>query len=157
MKEVYLPDLQVAIVKTELQQQLLGVQYRLMRSSLAVLSMPRCLDAARNATLNVVESLLDLEGALGYNTIMSHVDQLLESLRLIVVTAWTVPVSVSFHGFCFCSALLSLSVLAVMVCAWMRQVTSANQTTRIVVFTFCWGQWTQGAIRFTKCNVTENS
>jgi len=54
--------------------------------------MPRCLDAARNATLNVVESLLDLEGVLGYNIIMSHVDQLLESLRLIVVTAWTAPV-----------------------------------------------------------------
>ena len=88
-----------------------------MRSSLAVLSMPRCLDAARNATLNVVESLLDLEGELGYNIIMSHVDQLLESLRLIVVTAWTAPVSTSFY---FCSALLSLSVLAVMLCVWMR-------------------------------------
>ncbi len=95
-----------------------------MRSSLAVLSMPRCLDAARNATLNVVESLLDLEGELGYNIIMSHVDQLLESLRLIVVTAWTAPVSSSCHGCCLCSALLS--VLAVMICAWMRQVTSAN-------------------------------
>ena len=58
--------------------------------------MPRCLDAARNATLNVVESLLDLEGELGYNIIMSHVDQLLESLRVIVVTAWTAPVSSSF-------------------------------------------------------------
>ena len=125
-----------------MQQQLLGLQYRLMRSSLAVLSMPRCLDAARNATLNVVESLLDLEGALGYNIIMSHVDQLLESLRLIVVTAWTAPVSTSFHGcFCFCSALLSLSVPAVMVCAWMRQVTLANQTPRSVVFTFWSGQW----------------
>jgi hypothetical protein len=88
-----------------------------MRSSLAVLSMPRCLDAARNATLNVVESLLDLEGELGYNIIMSHVDQLLESLRLIVVTAWTAPVSTSFY---FCAALLSLSVLAVMLCVWMR-------------------------------------
>ncbi|KAL0044331.1 hypothetical protein WJX82_000142 [Trebouxia sp. C0006] len=69
----------------------LALGHKLMRSSLAVLSMPRCLDAARNATLNVVESLLDLEGELGYNIIMFHVDQLLESLRLIVVTAWTAP------------------------------------------------------------------
>ncbi|KAL0035339.1 hypothetical protein WJX77_001780 [Trebouxia sp. C0004] len=65
--------------------------HRLMRSSLAVLSVPQCLDAARNATLNVVESLLDMEGVLGYNIIMCHVDQLLESLRIIVVTAWTAP------------------------------------------------------------------
>ncbi len=63
-----------------------------MRSSLAVLSMPRCLDAARNTTLNVVESLLDLEGELGFNILMSHVDQLLESLKAIVVTAWSTPV-----------------------------------------------------------------
>ncbi|KAL0018407.1 hypothetical protein WJX79_009395 [Trebouxia sp. C0005] len=69
----------------------LALGHKLMRTSLAVLSMPRCLDAARNATLNVVESLLDLEGVLGYNIIMCHVDQLLESLRLVVVTAWTAP------------------------------------------------------------------
>ena len=58
-----------------------------------MLCMAGCLDAARNATLNVVESLLDLEGDLGYNILMSHVDQLLESLKSIVVTAWTAPVS----------------------------------------------------------------
>ena len=69
------------------------VHCRLMRSCLSVLSVPCCLDAARNATLDVVESLLDLEGGLGYNIIMSHVDQVLESLKTIVVTAWTATVS----------------------------------------------------------------
>lgn len=64
-----------------------------MRSALLVLAMPRCRDASRNATLGVVESLLDLEGGLGYNIIMGHVDQLLESLRLIALTAWATPVS----------------------------------------------------------------
>ena len=64
-----------------------------MRSALLVLAMPRCLDASRNATLNVVESLIDLEGKLGYNILMAHVDQLLESLRAIAVTAWSTPVS----------------------------------------------------------------
>ena len=64
-----------------------------MRSALLVLAMPRCLDASRNATLNVVESLIDLEGNLGYNILMAHVDQLLESLRAIAVTAWSTPVS----------------------------------------------------------------
>ena len=89
--------------------------------------MPHCLDAARNATLNVVESLLDLEGELGYNIIMCHVDQLLESLRLIVVTAWTAPVSYSFRGcFCFCSALLSLLVVAVTVCACDSQISKPD-------------------------------
>lgn len=72
---------------------------RLMRSCLAVLSMPRCQEAARNATLNVVESLLDMEGEgegeVGHTIIMSHVDQLLESLKVIVVTAWMTPVSQS--------------------------------------------------------------
>lgn len=71
----------------------IGVLCRLMRSALLVLAMPRCLDASRNATLNVVESLIDLEGNLGYNILMAHVDQLLESLRAIAVTAWSTPVS----------------------------------------------------------------
>ena len=66
---------------------------RLMRSALSVLAMPRCLDASRNATLNVVESLIDLEDSLGYNILMSHVDQLLESLKAIAVTAYSTPVS----------------------------------------------------------------
>ena len=75
---------------------------RLMCSCLAVLSMPRCQEAARNATLNVVESLLDMEGEgeVGYTIIMSHVDQLLESLKVIVVTAWMTPVSQSSTFFC---------------------------------------------------------
>ena len=75
-----------------------------MRSCLAVLSMPRCQDAARNATLNVVESLLDMEGEaegeVGYTIIMAHVDQLLESLKVIVVTAWMTPVSQPSTFFC---------------------------------------------------------
>ena len=66
---------------------------RLMRSALSVLAMPRCLEASRNATLNVVESLIDLEGGLGYDILMSHVDQVLESLKAIAVTAWSTPVS----------------------------------------------------------------
>ena len=70
-----------------------GVPCRLMRSALLVLAMPRCQDASRNATLSVVESLIDLEGKLGYNILMAHADQLLESLRAIAVTAWSTPVS----------------------------------------------------------------
>lgn len=70
-----------------------GVLHRLMRSALLVLAMPRCRDASRNATLGVVESLIDLEGGLGYNILMAHVDQLLESLRVIAVTAWSTSVS----------------------------------------------------------------
>ena len=70
------------------------VPCRLMRSALLVLAMPRCLDASRNATLSVVESLIDLEGNLGYNILMTHVDQLLESLKAIAVTAWSTPVSI---------------------------------------------------------------
>lgn len=64
-----------------------------MGSALLVLAMPRCMDASRNATLSVVESLIDLKGGLGYNVLMGHVDQLLESLRLIALTAWSTPVS----------------------------------------------------------------
>lgn len=70
-----------------------AVLHRLMRSALLVLAMPRCRDASRNATLGVVESLIDLEGGLGYNILMAHVDQLLESLRVIAVTAWSTSVS----------------------------------------------------------------
>lgn len=64
-----------------------------MSSALAVLAAPRCLDAARNATLNIVESLLDLEGPWGQEIMMAHVDQLLDSLKAIAITAWTLPVS----------------------------------------------------------------
>ena len=70
-----------------------GALHRLMRSALLVLAMPGCRDASRNATLGVVESLIDLEGGLGYNILMAHVDQLLESLRVIAVTAWSTSVS----------------------------------------------------------------
>ena len=73
-----------------------------MSNALSVLAMPRCLDASRNATLNVVESLIDLEDSLGYNILMSHVDQLLESLKAIAVTAYSTPVSCSLplHSLC---------------------------------------------------------
>lgn len=70
-----------------------------MSSALAVLAAPRCLDAARNATLNVVESLLDLEGEWGHQIVMAHVEQLLDSLKAIAITAWTTPVSCS-PNFC---------------------------------------------------------
>ena len=81
------------------------VACRLMRSTLLVLAMPRCRDASRNATLNVVESLIDLEGGLGYNILMGHVDQLLESLRLIALTAWSTPVSKEAYSSCIPHAL----------------------------------------------------
>ena len=80
-----------------------------MRSALLVLAMPRCLDASRNATLNVVESLIDLEGGLGYNILMAHVDQLLESLRAIAVTAWSTPVSLLYSPPCFPRLLVTLA------------------------------------------------
>ena len=64
-----------------------------MRSAIAVLAVPNCMDAARNASLNIVENLLDSEGELGNSIIMAHLDQLLESLKAIVVTAWAAPVS----------------------------------------------------------------
>ena len=66
---------------------------RLMHSAIAVLAVPNCLDAARNAALGVVENLLESEGELGNSIIMAHVNQLLESLKAIVVTAWTAPVN----------------------------------------------------------------
>lgn len=78
-----------------------------MSSALAVLAAPRCLDAARNATLHIVESLLDLEGPWGQQIIMSHVDQLLGSLKTIAITAWTVPVSCPCV-LCFCAILAQL-------------------------------------------------
>ena len=88
------------------------VLYRLMSSALAVLAAPCCLDAARNATLNIVESLLDLEGERGHQIVMAHVEQLLDSLKAIAITAWTTPVSCS-PNFCnmYLPVMLQLSLL----------------------------------------------
>ena len=65
-----------------------------MSNAIAVLAVPNCLDAARNATLGIVESLLDSEAQLGRSIVMSHVEQLLECLKAIVVSAWAAPVRV---------------------------------------------------------------
>lgn len=86
-----------------------------MRSALLVLAMPRCRDASRNATLGVVESLIDLEGGLGYNILMAHVDQLLESLRIIAVTAWSTSVSL-LASFPLCCLWTSIQHSALLAC-----------------------------------------
>lgn len=64
-----------------------------MSDALAVLAAPRCLEAARNTTLDIVESLLDMEAEQGHQILMAHVDQLLHSLKAIAITAWTTTVS----------------------------------------------------------------